>query len=154
MDGKQKELLQAFIDVIEKSSLLPNGYSLCNKEVEESVKVTEYTVYKITYQNKAVLREFIFSITDYYTHSRAFLSVQNIDGESHHVLGVMDYLQKFCDIENTQELNKLDTYEGDTIIKKLQSFLGWLRQVVDNRFFQILEGKDWEEIPFDWGPYK
>ena len=154
MNDKQKRLFQAFVDAVEGSSLLPSGYSLCSKEVEESIKVTEYTAYKLTYKNKAALREFIFSITDYYTHSRAFLSVQNIDGDSHNILGVTDYLGKFSEIKNTQEINLLDAYVGNTINEKLQSFLVWLRQAVDNRFFQILNGKDWEEIPFDWGPYK
>ncbi len=39
----------------------------------------------------------------------------------------------------------------DTLDSELQQFFEWLISVTDAQLVNILQGKDWVDIPFDWG---
>jgi 3-phenylpropionate/cinnamic acid dioxygenase small subunit len=54
----------------------------------------------------------------------------------------------------TSDLMLLDQYEGGSLEEKLSSFFTTMKTKLDTRFFKILTGRYWVEIPTDWHGYK
>ncbi len=69
------------------------------------------------------------------------------------MIRIDDYLEKILKIEdfksNFSLSNNLETLDAE-----LKQFFDWLTGVTDAQLINILQGKDWVDIPFDWGGYR
>lgn len=129
-----------------------NNYKVDKKEVRENEKITPYLKFQITFVSNDFEREVVTSLVDYHSHLRLFFQVKNRQEGRHYTLNLSDYLKKYCDTNESNNLLELPS--NLSLETSLGNTLSNLKSKLNKRFFNILEGKDWVEIPFDWGNYK
>jgi len=69
------------------------------------------------------------------------------------MIRIDDYLEKILKIENVKTDFSLSN-NFNTLDAELKQFFEWLISATDAQLINILQGKDWVDIPFDWGDYK
>ena len=69
------------------------------------------------------------------------------------MIRIEDYLEKIVKIGNFKSNFSLSN-NLETLDAELKQFFEWLTSVTDAQLINILQGKDWVDIPFDWGGYK
>ncbi|NLD46710.1 MAG: hypothetical protein GX660_05855 [Clostridiaceae bacterium] len=124
----------------------------------------------IVFSEKSIKREVEFCFMPLNARMEEHdLIIVNIARDKNSFFNLQDYL-RYKNIEgfskilrNTpdeyyDELRKKNPFylvniEGD-FEHRLKYFLSYIEKLTDKYLRKILEGKDWEEIPFDWGPYK
>ena len=63
-------------------------------------------------------------------------------------------LSNFCSYKNIESTEKdLSLYQG-SFTYRLRSCLQQSYEVLMDNLTEVIEGKKWEHIPFDWGEYK
>lgn len=141
-----------------KSQLLkfiyPLDYHFEKEEIFKNEIVTKYTSYEVIYKLSPAIRKISFSVVDYYTHLRVSFFIYNTDGEPHTTLRLDRYLEEYCNVKDAKNIMLLDQYLGKTTEQKISCFFTHIKGYLNDRFFEILLGKDWVEIPTDWGDYK
>ena len=134
-----------------------------NYKVEKTNKKTNdkvglyYTSYDVILYSKVLNRKVSIGMVDYYDHKVVDIILYKVLSYDEHIDGSIYmnlYLTKHLKLDNDNKIMYLSNNIGETLDMKLQDFFVRFLSVVDDLFFEILEGKAWIEIPFDWGPYK
>ncbi len=141
-----RESLTEFINI--------SSYQYVDERIEKNKNEIQYTSYQVLYKSNVCKREVHFSLIDYGKHNRLFTNLYNRDGQGHYSISLTAYLEDYCNLSNASELMLLDQYAGDCLKEKLLSFFTTVKSKLDNRFFEILKGTDWIEIPINWHGYK
>jgi hypothetical protein len=74
------------------------------------------------------------------------VDIVSIDGGKGRHFLLDDYLQY-----HGREAEKKTLF---TLSRDLDAFLEYLRKIIANEWLDIIQGKRWEDIPFDWMGYK
>lgn len=146
-------------DVLIKKSMENNpmlkNYKILLKEKTVSTKFTKYTCYEIEFYSNTLNRKISMSLVDYYTHiligMHIYYMVDNDTRKFHNSISLLDYLGNHLKIDNFREYLELSKDPNMSLECKLQLFFDKLLPVLDNTFYEILEGKTWVDVPwFDW----
>ncbi|NJN28800.1 MAG: hypothetical protein HC819_23890 [Cyclobacteriaceae bacterium] len=153
--------------LLSKDFFLVKGYGyqhLSTNKDDETGKVN------IVYINKAIEREAEFCFIPFNAKNEEHDLIRlNIIKDANSFINLQNYL-RYKNIEGFtrvsvstpeeyyNELRKSNPFyliniQGD-FIYQLRYFLDYIEKISNKYLKKILEGKDWEEIPFDWGPYK
>lgn len=132
-------------------------YMVTDKNVSSNTVVTKYISYDLSLQSMNLRRKMIFNLIDYYTHQRINIKIHNTEVQGKGIVpsfSLIDYLEKFCAV-NDSKINIVVNNRSEIALgENLQLFLDFIKDKLDERFFKILEGKAWVEIPINWEPYK
>jgi hypothetical protein len=63
-------------------------------------------------------------------------------------------ISNFCRYKNLESIESDLTMYPGSFPSQLQSCLQEFHEVLINNLSEIIEGKKWEHVPFDWGEYK
>jgi len=153
--------------LLSKDFFLVNSYGyqyLYTKQDEETDKVD------IVFVNKAIEREveFYYAPFNAKKEEHDLIDLYIIKDEKNFI-NLQDYL-RYKNIEGFSRVkgstpedyyNKLQKNNPFYLIniegnfqKQLRYILDYIEQIADKYLRRILEGKEWEEVPFYWGPYK
>ena len=130
------------------------NYHFLDQNIRTNKVITNYTSYEVQFESLDYKRVVSLRVTDYYTHQRVFINLYNRDGKGHYSIPLDTYLEDYCNVKNASDLMLLDQYEGGSVDEKVSSFFTTIKAKLDARFFKILTGRDWIEIPTDWHGYK
>lgn len=128
-------------------------YMIKDENIVKSTKITCYTAYELKFFSSSFKRTVRLSLIDYYSHKKLSFTVYNTEG-SHNSIPLYKYLKEYCGSENAEDLMLLDQYEGKPIEEKLFNFFNRIKSQLDSRFFDILKGNAWVDLPTDWHGYK
>ena len=143
------DLIDIHVQNYMKSFNLDYDKANSNKEVNENI--TFYEVYTNMYSNLSLNQKLECRLVIYSDKSIFNISCSRIgkDGYVNSVFHVDEYFYRY---KNLPELkfkfflsNNLETLDAE-----LKQFFEWLASVTDAQLINILQGKDWVDIPFDW----
>jgi|GEM_PF-5616538 len=115
--------------------------------------VTVSTAYALTFVSKIRKRSIEVRLVKYEYHWRSYIKIAHLE-EGHNLLDSDDYLEEYCGVEKANEKTKIDDYEGNTLSEKLASYFRFLKTILDSRFYDIMEGKQWIDMPTNWHGYR
>jgi len=135
----------------ELKSLTSNYYICTNCSIEKS-KVLDGNRYLYKFKSEKAKR--IISISYFpptikaKTH-RFNVNIKPLNGDRVYLDDLINMHNLFGDVDYFD----LETYEGNTK-QKIQKFIKFLDKVFSENFPDIISGKKWEDIGFDWQGYK
>ncbi|MDI1235072.1 MAG: hypothetical protein PSX81_12375 [bacterium] len=150
MNKKILELLQ--INVINYINIFKLDFASLP---EQTYEVTEtYEIIILKFKNN-IKSEIEVRYIDYASDSLISLSFSrfNEDGYINSWLRFVDYFDKYKNIPDSKGKFFLSN-NSETIEAELKQFFDWLISATDPQLIDILQGKDWVDIPFDWGEYR
>jgi hypothetical protein len=115
----------------------------------------DYLVQIIKYDSAISDIELNFRMVFYIDKTIADLRIYNRFStfNGNNLLNFDDYFGKYKMIKDSKFKfflsNNLETLDAE-----LKQLFEWLTSVTDTQLINILQGKDWVDIPFDWGDYK
>lgn len=134
----------------ELSSLSINHYSCIKCTIEKS-SASGGNRYRFKFESKIIKR--IVSISYSPPTSETKLHCFNVSIESTDDRVTLDDLINKHSLFNDIDYLDLDTYEGDTN-QKIQGVVKFIDKVFSANFHDIISGKEWEPVAFDWQGYK
>lgn len=140
--------------------LIDNIPLMCNykviskeKEIYNGKGPLHYTSYKMILLSSKLYRKVYLDLVDYYTEKVIIMSIYDMAKEKAYSfqINMSDYLKDHLKIENWREYMELSKEPNESLENKLQHFFDKLLPVLDNTFYEILEGKTWVDVPSpDW----
>ena len=147
------ELMNIYISNYLK--LFSLDYNKMGSVKEINSKIRYYETYGITYNSIESKQQIEFELVRYTDTSTCFIRVKKFEknGTIDSWLDFVDYFSRYknkpeCKV-NFSISNNLETLDSE-----LKQFFDWLTSVTDAQLINILQGKDWVDIPFDWGGYR
>ena len=148
MEKQEAKLVQN--KLVNNQFLLDNGFKF-QKESFGTSKLTGNN-YNFFLENKQVRRSIDISFrprpqkNDYYF----FAHIENTKNKEY--ISVDDFLKRNKICTDLSPFT-LSNYSG-TFEQKVDQFLVFLEKALKEHMYDILMGKKWIQIPFDWGEYK
>jgi hypothetical protein len=162
---KKQELYQNAL--LSENFFLVREYGYQYLMTNEDVKIGKVN---IAFSKKTIEREIELCFLPLNTRKEEHdLIILNISKNPNSIISIENYL-RYKNIEGFTKIsgNNPDEYyiklrknnpfylvnfEG-SFESRLNHFLSYIEKLSNKYLRKILKGKDWEEIPFDWGPYK
>jgi len=132
------------------NSLASKRYSCVSCSIDDS-SATKGKRYNFDFKSEKVKR--IITISYSPPTSSSTLHCFNVSIETDEdILYLEDFINEHK-LYNDIDYLDLDTYEGNTK-QKIEKFIEFLDRVFSEEFHDIISGKKWEHIGFDWQGYK
>jgi hypothetical protein len=151
---------ESIFDEIRKGSksFVENRFHYYPKEnIFKHNKSGNYNTYTIFYTNEKIKRNIELSITNH-EDKKLFIELEiktfRDKNNKYNYMYLYSFLKTELKMPNWGEFTNLSNYEGNSLSEKISNFFKALDGVMDDKLKNIIEGKDWLDIPFDWGPYK
>jgi len=151
-DNEVKNVFFASTLLMSELNSLSNNYYICTNCSIEKSKVLDGNRYLYKFKSEQAKR--IISIS--YSPPAIKTKIHRFDVNIKPFNGDRVYLDDLFNIHNlfhNADYFDLETYEGDTK-QKIQKFVKFLDKVFSENFPDIISGKKWEDIGFDWQGYK
>ncbi len=127
-----------------------NYSSVEEKYIEREIAPVNQIYELICESNEANLK-LTFNLVRYPNSSSIFIWIESVSEKG--LLNLKEYFVKHKMVRFTIDYFEIDGNQFD-LENKLNAFFDWLTSVTDAQLINILQGKDWVDIPFDWGDYK
>ncbi|VAW98208.1 hypothetical protein MNBD_GAMMA22-1207 [hydrothermal vent metagenome] len=134
----------------ELSSLVDNEY-ICF-DINSEISVSDGNVYRFKFESDKAKRKISISYNppSFENDLHCFIiNIESFEGERIYLDDLINEHNLFNDIDYLD----LDTYVGNTQ-QKIKSFVIFLDKIFNENFRDIISGKSWEHVAFDWQGYK
>ena len=135
-------------DYLEEYNL--NYSSVEEKYIEREIAPVNQS-YELIYDSNETTQKLTFNLVRYPNSSSIFIWIDSVSGKG--LLSLKEYFVKHKKLSLTNEYFEIEGNQFDLEFK-LNAFFDWLTSVTDAQLINILQGKDWVDIPFDWGGYR
>lgn len=153
-NNTDKKVFDVMLNQLKKVFDILDKYEVLKTEIQENKKITPHISYQITFLSNQLERTLVIGLVDYYSHISLTFEIKNLHKGRYYTLTISDYLKKHCNIKNSRDILSVVLSSNSDLDSQLESLLLNLKFKLDKQFFNILEGRDWVDIPFDWDNYK
>ncbi len=148
-----EEIYDLLIKKLTENIPIMRNYEVKKKSKEVDKKAYN-SCYKVELISASFGRCFLMSLIKHCNHMSVFMCVCKPNTNKYSDYLFVDTYLRHLKIDDVNKIMVLSNNPNETLDIKLQDFFSRFLTVVDELFFEILEGKEWIEIPFDWEPYK
>ncbi len=144
----------AILERILKSYAIFFDFSLINKsnqKINSPTKITEYDFVFISEENN---RWLFIRLQDFFSHQKLILLINQLDDKKSVNLNIQNFY--ISELKNNTIKQKLIFKSKSEVELKnhLQHIFKYLMDNLNEQLKEIIAGKIWIDIPFDWGDYK
>lgn len=147
------DIANVIIKVTNESSLL-KGYLFAEKRIQNISLPTKVTQYDFTFVSELKDRWLLVRIEDYSSYQQLIIWLNTFKIKEAVNLDVQSYFKRELKVKNIKKKMIFKAHLKSDLEIRMTSVLSFIEKNSDVIFTDILDGKRWIEIPFDWGNYR
>uniref|UniRef100_UPI00404A0C8A hypothetical protein n=1 Tax=Flavobacterium sp. TaxID=239 RepID=UPI00404A0C8A len=142
------------LERILKSYTIFFDFSLINKGTQKINSPTKITEYDFTFISENYDRWLFIRIQDFFAHQKLIIFLNQLNVKKNINLDIESFF--ISELKNNTVKQKLifKSKSEVELEKHLESIFKYLNDNSNEQLKEIIKGKTWINMPFDWGDYK
>lgn len=154
LENVNVDLIEQILKKVMKSHEIFLNYKLVKVHTQKISSPTKIVEYNFSFISEEKERQILIRINDFYNYQNLVVWITNLESQFLNKIDVKLYFLEFLKNKGIKQQLIFKSKSEIELDEYLKHIFKYLLCNCDEQFREIINGKKWIEMPFDWGDYK